>query len=53
MNAQPAQLRQQLEQTRAAMGVKLDLLAQRVSQMSAAILDQTGGTRVRRASNRH
>ena len=54
LNAHPAQPRQQIEQTCAAMGVKLELLAQRVSQMPAAILEQTGeDTRARHASDRH
>jgi membrane protein len=41
MDTQPVQLRQQIEQTRAAMAGKLALLEQRVSQSMAATLEQT------------
>jgi membrane protein len=41
LDAQPAQLRHQIEQTRAAMGAKLDLLEQYVSQRVATTVEET------------
>ena len=47
MDAQRAQLRHQIEQTRTAIGVKLALLEQHVSQTVAATLEQTALAPVR------
>ena len=54
MDAHAAQLRRQIDATRAAMDAQLTQLEQHVSQMPAAILEQTvGGGGARRARDPH
>ena len=47
MDAHAAQLRRQVDETRAAMDAQLTQLEQHVSQMPAAIIEQTVGAPVR------